>query len=149
MAEPQQTDVPAILAAAFLCVFLLHLKLRLSSLWRSTSSQFPLSRAPVTSIIAYYLSGEVPTVITLIGGSITISGVILANTKGRLSANTRHQFIRQKNSYNRNKNLYYYRHLLCGQCYHLFDQGQSQDRLWFFGCNNFRSWRIFHLHLSL
>jgi len=61
------------------------------STWTYALSRMPASRlattlyiAPVLAIaIAWFWIGEIPTVLSLLGGAITLAGVLLTNTKGR------------------------------------------------------------------
>lgn len=61
------------------------------STWTYALSRMPASRlattlyiAPVLAIaIAWFWIGEIPTVLSLLGGAITLAGVVLTNTKGK------------------------------------------------------------------
>lgn len=61
------------------------------STWTYALSRMPASRlattlyiAPVLAIaIAWLWIGEIPTFLSLLGGAITLAGVVLTNTKGK------------------------------------------------------------------
>jgi drug/metabolite transporter (DMT)-like permease len=61
--------------------------------WAYTLAHFPVGRAtsflylvpPVSLLIAWLLLGEIPGLWTLVGGALTLSGVIIVNTLGRTS----------------------------------------------------------------
>jgi drug/metabolite transporter (DMT)-like permease len=61
------------------------------AVWAYALAYFPVGRAtsflylvpPVSLVITWLLLGEVPTAWTLVGGALTLSGVIIVNTLGR------------------------------------------------------------------
>ena len=63
------------------------------AVWAYTLAHFPVARAtsflylvpPVSLLIAWLLLGEIPGIWTLVGGALTLSGVIIVNTLGRTS----------------------------------------------------------------
>jgi drug/metabolite transporter (DMT)-like permease len=65
--------------------------------WSYALVRYPVSRAtsflyvvpPLTLLVSFLWLGEIPTLLTLVGGAVMLTGVVLVNTLGRSSAHTR------------------------------------------------------------